>query len=330
MAVDITLAARNASPVSSDLLTARIDADLALTGAVKEAMSAKGTVRILRAEINIPQRLPSSLPVLAIRQKGPPPPPPPPEVPIALDIDIAAPGAIFVRGRGLDAELAGNLHVGGTASAPKPEGGFTLRRGQFSLAGQTLNFTTGRVFLDGHLPIDPSLDFAATALTSNVAATLAITGNASHPKIALRSVPELPQDEVLAQLLFRRSASDLGPLQLAQIAAALAQIADVGGSSGFDPLGTARKRLGLDVLSVGGAPGAGPTVEAGRNLGAGVYLGAKQSTTGSGSQATVRIDLARGLRAEADLGVAPSPAANPTPGAPPTGNQVGVTYEFEY
>ena len=329
MAIDLKLSARKASPISSDLLSAVFDADFALTGAVQTAMAAVGTIDIARAEINIPQTLPSSLPVLNIRQPGPPPPAPPPEVPITLDIKLNAPGQVFVRGRGLDAELGGSLHVGGTVAAPKPEGGFALRRGQFSLAGQTINFTTGKVYLDGQLPIDPSLDFAATVLATNVAATVSVTGNASAPKIRLSSVPDLPQDEILAQLLFKRKASDLGPLELAQIAAALAQIADVGGSSGFDPLGAARKRLGLDVLSVGGAPGA-TSVQAGRNIARGVYLGAKQSATGSGSQATVRVDLATGLRLEADVGVAPSPAANPTPGAPPTGNQVGVTYEFEY
>lgn len=327
MPIDIKLAARNASPISSDLLTTRLDADFALTGEVQTAMAVRGAVRISRAEINIPQRLPSRLPELTIRQPGPPPPPP--AVPISLDIELTAPGQIFLRGRGLDAELGGRLHIGGTAAAPKPEGGFTLRRGQFSLAGQSLNFTTGKVYFDGHLPIDPGLDFAATALSANVVATLSITGNASAPKIRLSSVPELPQDEVLAQLLFRRSASQLTPFQLAQIAAALAQIADLGGSGGFDPLGSVRKRLGLDVLSVGGGPGR-TSVEAGRSIARGVYLGAKQSATGSGSQATVRIDLATGLRLEGDLGVAPSPAANATPGAPPTGNQVGITYEYEY
>ena len=330
MPIDLKLAARNASPLSSDLLTAKFDADFSLTGALQTAMNAIGTIRLDRADINIPQRLPSSLPVLNVRAKGPPPPPPAPPVPINLDLTLTAPGQVYVRGRGLDAELGGQLHIGGTAVSPRPEGAFTLRRGQFSLAGTTLDFTTGRVGFDGHVPIDPSLNFVATSLTAKVAATLTVTGNASHPRIALSSVPELPQDEVLAQLLFRRSAGELGPLQLAEIAAALAQIADGGGSGGIDPLGAVRKRLGLDVLSVGGTPGSSPTLEAGRNLGHGIYLGAKQSTGGSGSQATVRVDLAKGLRLEADLGVAPAQASTATPGAPPTGNQVGITYEFEY
>jgi len=135
---------------------------------------------------------------------------------------------------------------------------------------------------------------------------------------------------VLAQLLFRRSAAELGPVQLAQIGAGLAQLANIGGAGSFDPLGTIRKTLGLDVLSVNSNPGSAASVEAGRTIAKGVYVGAKQSTGGTGSQAVVRLDLARGLKLEADLGVAPAAAATPTPGAPPTGNQVGITYEFDY
>ncbi len=331
MPVDIKLTARRASPLSSDLITTVLDADLSLSGAMQTAMDATGTIHLGRTEINIPQRLPASLPVLNVRQQGArPPKPAPPPVPINLNIAVTAPGLIFVRGRGLDAELGGTLHIGGTTGNPQPEGGFSLRRGTFSLAGQTLNFTTGRVEFDGNIPVDPRLNFVATSQSSSVTATITVTGTASAPHIALSSIPELPQDEVLAQLLFHRSAAELGPLQLAEITAALAQIADVGGSGGIDPLGSLRKGLGLDVLSVGSSPGSSPSVEAGRNIFKGVYLGAKQSTSGSGSQATVRVDLAKGLRLEADLGVAPAQASTPTPGAPPTGNQVGITYEFDY
>ena len=317
MPVDLKLTAKNASPIASDLLTAVLDADFSLTGALQTAMAAVGTINLKRADINIPQSLPSSLPQLDIRNRNAKPAPPPaPPVAISLDLTLRAPGQVFVRGRGLDAEMGGQLHVGGFASAPKPDGGFSLRRGQFSLAGQTLSFTTGRVGFDGNVPIDPSLNFVATAYTSSVAATLTVTGTATHPKIVLSSVPEVPQDEVLAQLLFHRSAAELGPLQLAEIAAGLAQLADVGGSGGLDPLGSIRKGLGLDVLSVGGSPGSSsPTVEAGRNLGHGIYVGAKQSTAGSGSQATVRLDLATGLRLEADLGVAPAQSSTSTPGS---------------
>jgi len=293
-------------------------------------MDATGTLHISRADINIPQRLPSNLPLLTLRNQGKPPPPPPLEIPVRLAISLSAPDQIFLHGRGVEAELGGTLKLSGTVARPKPEGGFTLRRGQYTLAGTALTFTSGRISFDGHLPIDPTLDFAAQSVSSSETATLAITGTASRPVITLSAVPELPQDEVLAQLLFHRSASSLSPVQLAQIATGLAQLADIGGAGSFDPLGLVRRTLGLDVLSVSSTPGSGTSIEAGRNIAHGVYLGAKQTAGGVGSQATVRLDLAPGLRLEADLGVAPAAAAAPAPGAPPTGNQVGISYEFQY
>ena len=84
-----------------------------------------------------------------------------------------------------------------------------MRRGTISLAGTTLTFTRGKVGFDGTGvtgKIDPTLDFAADSTAGSVTATLGITGYASKPIITLTSVPELPQDEVLAHLLFKRSA----------------------------------------------------------------------------------------------------------------------------
>lgn len=328
-AVDLHLTATNATPLASDALSVRLDSNLSLTGGLDTALAAAGTIHIDRAEIRIPDRLPAAFPTLRIRETHPPPAPPPP-TPITLDIAIDAADQVFVHGRGIDAELAGKLHIGGTAADPKPSGGFALRQGRVGLAGQALTFTTGTVDFDGHLPIDPRLNFVATGLGTGVVATLTIAGNASNPSITLSSSPELPQDEVLAQLLFHRSASSLGPFQLAQIATGLAQLADIGGAASFDPLGKARQRLGLDVLTVNENPGQAASIEAGRVIARGVYVGARQSTSGAGSQAVIRLDLAPGLRLEGDIGQPPPPTASPTPGAPPTGNQLRMTYEFEY
>ncbi len=265
MPVDLHLAMRRAQPLSSDLLTATLDADLSLRGQMQGRMDAAGKITVDRATIQVPDKLPSSVAVLDVRvpgQKPPPPPAPPPDV--RLDLTIDAPGRIFIRGRGLYAELQGRLHIGGTAAAPRPSGGFDMRRGNISVAGQTLTFTTGKVGFDGSGKIDPTLDFVASSTSGNVTANLIVGGYASDPKITLSSTPELPQDEVLAQLLFGQSAASLGPFQLAEIAASLAQL--TGASGGFDPLGSARKALGLDRLSVGGGSGGHRRQRRGRPL----------------------------------------------------------------
>jgi translocation and assembly module TamB len=320
--VDLTVTLRNARPLASDQLSADLDADLTVQGQAAGTLQAAGRIGIKRAEIRIPERLPTSIAVLDVRRPGQKPPAPPAaSSAIGLDLTVNAPRAIFVRGRGLDAELAGELRVKGSSTAPQVSGGFDLRRGTISVAGTTLTFTRGRVGFDGTGvtgKIDPTLDFAADSTTGSVTATLGVGGYASAPKIKLSSVPELPQDEVLAYLLFKRSAKDLGPFQLAEIAGAVASLTGIGGSAA-NPLESVRKGLGLDRLSVGGgASGSAPSVEAGRYVRNGVYVGAKQGTTGGQTQATVQIDITKGLKVQTDVGTGQG------------GNSVGLTYQFEY
>ncbi|MCW3474549.1 translocation/assembly module TamB domain-containing protein [Limobrevibacterium gyesilva] len=335
MPVDLRLTARDATPLASDRLTAVVDADLSLGGAMLGQMTAAGDIHIQRADIRVPERLPTSVAVLDVRLPGQRPPPEPgPGITdrIGLDLTVDAPSRVFVRGRGLDAELAGKVHVGGTAAAPRMDGGLTLRRGQFNLVGQTLTFTSGSIGLDGSRRIDPTLDFVASNTNAGVTATLQVAGYASAPKIILKSVPDLPQDEILAHLLFGQKTSSLGPLQIAQIAAGLAQITGVG--NGINPLERLREGLGLDRLSVGGGQnGQSAKVEAGRYVAQGVYLGAKQSTAGAGTQATVQVDLWRGLKLEADVGTSSGHAAAPATGTGTTdssGSSVGLTWQFDY
>lgn len=326
MPVDLALTMRHATPLASDLLTADLDADLAVRGAVDGALAATGRLGIQHAAINVPEHLPASVAVLPVRIAGAPPAPPSKPGPtIGLDLQLDTPGQIFVRGRGLDAVLGGSLHVGGTTAAPQVNGAFKMVRGTFSLAGTTLNFTRGAVGFDGAgvaNRIDPSLDFRADAPTTTGTASLLVGGYASAPEITLTSVPPQPQDQILALLLFGQSATSLSPFQYAEIAAALAQLAGTGGGS---PLDSVRKGLGLDRLSVGGATNANgtsntsaATIEAGKYVANGVYVGAKQGTSGTQTQAVVQIDIYKGLKAETDVGASGS------------GSTVGLSYSFDY
>jgi translocation and assembly module TamB len=331
MPIDIGIKMAQARPLASDKLTADMDADLHLHGDLAGQLALDGAIRIDNAEIRVPDSVSSQVAVLDVRVRGAPPPPPPAPGPdIALALRLDAPGRIFVRGRGLDAELSGALRIGGNADRPQPVGKFEMRRGTFNLAGQTLTFTTGEVGFDGSGKIDPTLNFVATSSNSAVTANLTVTGYASSPKIVLSSTPELPQDEILAQLLFHTSSSNLTALQLAQIAAGLAQISGAGG--GFDPLNSIRGALGLDTLQVGGGQnGAGPSVTAGRYVAPGVFVGAKQSASGTGSQATVQIDLLKGLKLETNVATSSASQANSTGAASSdNGANVGLTYQFEY
>ncbi len=333
--VDIHFTADHARPLASDLLTATLNANLAVHGQAAGTLDAAGKIFVEKADINIPNGLPPSVAVLHVRRPGdkPAPPPVPSNSVVRLAIVLDAPSNIFVRGHGLDSELGGKLTIAGTSAAPQISGGFEMRRGSISVAGTTLNFTHGEVGFDGTSvtnKIDPTLDFIADSNSGSVDATLTVGGYADAPTIKLSSVPDLPQDEILAHLLFGSSVKDLSAIQIAEIASALAELSGVTGS-GADPLGAVRKGLGLDRLSVGGGGGAstGATVEAGRYVARGVYVGAKQATSGGGTAAEVQIDLTKHLKANAQLATGGGSVQGATPENDP-GSTIGLSYQFEY
>jgi translocation and assembly module TamB len=329
MPVDLHFTADKARPLSSDLLTATMNADVTVRGEVKGSLEADGTLTVQRADIRIPDTLPPSIAVLPVRNANAPPPKPQEPVAessVALNLTLSAPEQVFVRGRGLDAEMGGTIHIRGTVTDPQPDGGLTLRRGTLSIIGTTLTFTAGTVTFTGADITDPSINFVASSTTSSITATLTVSGSAKDPKITLSSTPDMPQDEILSQLLFNTTTSKLSPLQLAQIASALASLS--GATGGFDPLDRLRTAFGLDRLSVGSNTAGNPTVEAGRYVARGVYVGARQSTSGGGPQATVQVDLAKGLKLEATAGSSQGSATGASQSSDAA--SVGVTYQFDY
>jgi translocation and assembly module TamB len=318
--IALTLNADNASLVTSDLITETLNGAVTLNGAIRGPMTLGGNIEIAKANINIPRGLPPSvanLPIINEGEKPPPPPAPPP--PIALNLDVRARNQIFVRGDGLFAELGGHVHLGGTLAALDPEGRFDLIRGNFALAGKNLQFTSGSIGFAGNGFV-PVLDLVASVSSSTVSdATLTVGGTAAKPVITLSSTPPLPSDEVLAQLLFGQSASSLTPFQAASLAVALAQISGIGGGAGS--LDKVRSALGLDELSVGGT-GSGPiSLQAGRYVAPGVYVGATQAANGQGTRVNVQVNLYKGLQLQTATG---------TSSTGEDSSSVGLSYQFNY
>jgi translocation and assembly module TamB len=330
----ITLKAMNAQPATSDQLRATLNADVTLTGTLTERLTVGGTITILRGESILPNSFPPTVATLEVIRPGQALRPAAaastgPGV-VVFDLTISSPGLFFVRGRGLEAELEGSLHIGGTLAAPTVTGAFNMRRGTFDLAGATLTFTTGKVnFEDASLRnrMDPALDFIAQTTANNVTAKLEITGTVTDPKIQLTSAPMMPQDEILAQVLFQQSVKQLNAFQLAQLADAAATLGGFGG--GLNPVGTVRRTLGLDRLAVTSGPGNQTTVEAGKYIARNVYVGAKQGLQNT-TQAEVQIDITKNLKLNATI--AGSTNATVTQGAQQMdqGSAVGFSYQFEY
>ncbi|CAN5837695.1 hypothetical protein BH11PSE3_BH11PSE3_04730 [soil metagenome] len=333
---DLTVTSRNALLVSRPDLVATVSSNLKITGSSVSGIDVSGPITVDRADITVGGQQSASFPTFEVREinkagaapQAPPPvqaagaakraPPPPDATPIRLALSIRAPQAVFVRGRGIDAEMSGQVEVSGTPFAPSVAGGLTLRRGEFTLLGRRLNFSRGIVTLDNLDAIDPRLDFVASTSVHSTTINVAITGTARDPVIAVTSVPQLPADEAMALLLFGKPASGLSVFELAQAAQGLAEL--TGQASGTGALGRLRNSLGLDRLSVGSGTGSNASsvsVEAGRYVAPGVYVGARQGATGNSSRGVVQFEVLDNVKIEGDIGA-------------DSNGRVGVKMEWDY
>ncbi|HWY95890.1 MAG TPA: translocation/assembly module TamB domain-containing protein [Steroidobacteraceae bacterium] len=340
MPVDLKVTAKNAQPIASSIVTANLDADVQIKGKARERIDVTGTIHVNRATIGIPNSLPPDVAVLDVRRRGQVAPAATEKrLVIGIDVAIRAPQEILVQGRGLDAELGGEIRLSGTSDAPLASGGFDLQRGSFTLVGNKLSFTQGRVSFEGaglRKKIDPTLDFTAQTTLADTTATLRITGLADAPRFDFSSTPQLPQDEIMARLLFGENAAQLTALQAAQISYALATLSGVG-SGGSNPLVKLQKTLGLDRLSVasnttttatGTTQNSGAAIAAGRYVTKRVYVEGKQTTTGT-SQVQVDVDLTKHLKLQTRLGNGTAITQGTTPENDP-GSSIGLSYQFEY
>ena len=168
-----------------------------------------------------------------------------------LDIRLRAANQIFVSGMGLESEWRADMRVRGTATDPVLTGQMQVVRGAYSFAGKRFELSRGEIDFNGGTPIDPTIDIEASATVNDITATIDVTGRAHNPQIAFSSTPALPQDEILARLLFGNSITDLSATQAIQLAAALNQLRGSGG--GLNPLGKLRSATGIDRLDILGA-----------------------------------------------------------------------------
>ena len=190
-------------------------------------------------------------------------------VQIGLDIRLRSRGGdVHVVGRGLNVALSLNARVTGTIVQPVLTGNARIVRGDYEFAGKRFVFDDRGTIALSTDPARIRLNLTAVREDPVLTATIRVTGTAASPEIALSSTPALPQDEILSQVLFGRSASQLSPFEAAQLASGVASLA---GGGGFDVIGNLRELAGLDRLSFGGEASA-LTVAGGRYLTDDVYL----------------------------------------------------------
>ncbi len=200
-----------------------------------------------------------------------------------IDVLIVADSRIFVRGRGLDAELGGRLRVTGSTADVVPVGRFDLIHGRLDVLGKRFDLIEGRAQLQGAL--DPWVRFAAETEASGTIVRIILEGQASEPELTFESSPTLPQDEVLSLILFERDATEISPLQAIRLASAIHTLSGKGGAG---LVGNLRSSLALDDLDVTTAEDGTTEARVGKYISDNIYT---DVTVNSAGESQINLNL---------------------------------------
>ncbi len=327
---NVNLTLKQATLLRKEILTSTASGALSIKGNM-ERLNLTGEITLNRTEVTIPKRFPPDVTVIPVKEINVPAGISAQE-PTAgdganflyMDLGVSIPDKFFVRGRGLDAEFKGKLEVRGPANNPVIRGALNVVRGTFQFLSRTFKITNGQIAFDGATPPDPFLNITTEVNAGEIDAQVRITGPADSFKLDLTSRPPLPQDEIMAQILFGQSVTKLNTFQAIQLASSVNQLA---GGYGPDVVGKARKLLGLDRLGFsggddGGGDGgndddSGPSVEMGKYVSDKVYVGVEQDLTDAKQDVIVEVDITPEITVESKAGSK-------------SGAGIGINWNYDY
>lgn len=288
-------------PVTS----AVVSGEIALSGPI-DAIEAKGDLTLNELNAEIAQPSPDELveiDVVVLNETAPveadatataPP--------LILALGVSGDDRIFVRGRGLDSEWRADVRATGDASTPLITGQMNLRRGYLDFAGRRFELTQGQISFDRLSPNNPTLDLRAEHEAEGVTAAIAIKGRAKTPKITLESTPALPQEDIMAIILFGKAATELTALESLQVAEALAQLTGVGPFGGRGITSIARGALGLDMLNLDIDADAGSSaLEVGKYVADGLFISATQDARGESGAVRIEYEITDSITIETEI-----------------------------
>lgn len=168
---------------------------------------------------------------------------------IALDLKLNLGKGIHLKGRGLDAMLAGEINLlasaGGTLRAL---GDLRVASGTFKAYGRELAIEQGLLHFNGPLN-NPALNIIAMRRGQEVEAGVSVGGTVLSPRITLVSDPTVADAEKLSWLVLGHGLSGVGDSDIGALQTAASSLLAQGAASGLQS--QIATMFGLDDFSVG-------------------------------------------------------------------------------
>lgn len=226
-----------------------------------------------------------------------------------LNLKISSEGKTYVRGRGLNSEWKGSVHVTKNIDDPTIEGTLDLVQGQFNFAGKTFSLVKGTITFNGDPDEDSYLDIVATLDLDDLTAKAILKGPLSAPELTFASSPPMPTNEIVSRILFNTSTGQLSPLQAFQLAQTINNIS--GGYFGPDIIGSIREKLHLDQLEISNSPSDDDDetgndqdnmgIQVGKNITDRIFVGFKKDLARDKYECAVETRLLKNVKARGSV-----------------------------
>jgi autotransporter translocation and assembly factor TamB len=299
-AVDVEVKSEGFEVLHNNLGDLRLDTDLRVTGELR-APKIEGFVEVDSGTVDVARVLEEAtadqyvggaadLNSTAAVPAGPAPTVPQPWLfePVELDVGIAVPGNLTLRGRDLRTANAAidagdlNLTVGGALQVRKAAGErvrligeVNTIRGSYTFQGRRFEIMRdGRIRFGGTEEIDPLLDLQARRVISGVETFINVRGSMRQPELSFSSRPPQDQADILSLIIFNVPVNELGEGQqvsLAERAGALA-----GGYLVSGLTQSLASALDLDELEFQAEAGLGPSLSIGEQIGDRLFVRIRQ------------------------------------------------------
>lgn len=226
-------------------------------------------------------------------------------LPLRVDVTLDLGQRFFIKGKGLDAQVAGSLRVrADDGQLPRANGSVEVVKGTYAAYGQKLEIRRGILAFSG--PIDnPGLNILAVRpvpeIEGNVEAGVEVRGNALAPRAKLVSTPTVPDTEKLSWLVLGHGTDRASGSQFDALSAAANAL--FGAAQGASLQARLAQSVGLDEVGLSRAKGLESTVlTLGKRISSRAFLSYEQGVSGASTLVKLRYQLSKRLSLQAETG----------------------------
>ena len=182
----------------------------------------RGDVGVLQSHIVLGPTQPTVRPSAdVVFVDAPPEEKPPLDLPLTADLRVEILEPVAISGFGLDAEVRGHVEVREGPDLPTSASGNLQLQGTYSIYGQKLEISRGRVTFADSSVTNPLLDIEATRETESADVGVRVGGAATQPTVTFFSNPPLPESDIISLLILGYSLSDPSQQEAGALSAAL-------------------------------------------------------------------------------------------------------------